>query len=102
MQLRLLHTKDCHAWQKAEKVLEEALIEVGLPVEYQVVLVTTAGQAEQLHFLGSPQITIDEVDVDPLAKEAKSFSVKSCRPYIYQGKSYDFPPKELIVEAIRR
>lgn len=102
MVIQLLHTKDCHAWQEAEKVLEEALQEVGLPVEYQVMLVTSQVQAEQLKFLGSPQITVNRVDVDPLAKNATRFSVQSCRPYLYQGESYDYPPKEMIMEALNR
>lgn len=102
MQIQLLHTKDCHAWQEAEKVLEEALQEASEPVEYRVVLVTSEVQAEQLKFLGSPQITIDGVDVDPLAKNADKFSIASCRPYLYQGKSYDYPPKEMILVSLNR
>lgn len=102
MQIQLLHTKDCHAWQEAEKVLEEALQEAGLPVEYQVVLVTKDVQAEQIRFLGSPQITVAGVDVDPLAKNATRYSIASCRPYLYQRKSYDYPPKEMILEALNR
>lgn len=102
MQIQLLHTKDCHAWQEAEKVLEEALQEAVLPVEYQVVLVTSEVQAEQLKFLGSPQITVDGIDVDPIAKNATRFSVQSCRPYLYHGKSYDYPPKEMILESLNR
>lgn len=101
MQVQLLHTKDCHAWQEAEKVLEDALKEAGFTIKYQVVLVNSDEQARQLKFLGSPQITVDRVDVDPLAKNATRYSIASCRPYLYQGKSYDYPPKEMILKAIK-
>lgn len=102
MKIQLLHTNECHAWQEAEKQLKEALKEANLSLEYEVILVSSPEQAQSLRFSGSPQITIDGQDVDPLAKNAKIFSIQSCRPYFYQGKSYDYPPKEMILEKLNQ
>lgn len=102
MKIQLLHTKDCHAWMEAEKELKQALDEAGLKTTYEVVLVENLDQAQKYRFSGSPQILIDGEDIDPMAKNIKNFSVASCRPYFYQRKSYDYPPKEMILEYLMK
>ena len=101
MKIKLLHTSDCHVWQEAERQLATALGELNLPKEYEVILIGNEKQAKENHFLGSPQITIDGADIDPMTKNAHSFNAISCRPYFYKGKFYDYPPKEMIKEAIK-
>ena len=101
MKIQLLHTADCHAWREGLSVLEEALKTNGLEVKYKVVLVETSDQAQTYKFAGSPTIQIDGVDVDPMAKNITLYSVSSCRPYFYQRKSYDYPPREMITDALK-
>ncbi|MBI4067328.1 DUF2703 domain-containing protein [Candidatus Gottesmanbacteria bacterium] len=101
MKIQLLHTADCHAWKDSLSILEETLKSKGLEVKYEVILVEKEKQAKQYKFSGSPSILVDGVDVDPMARNVKTYSVSSCRPYFYQGKSYDFPPKEMILEALK-
>lgn len=99
MKIQLLHTADCHAWKDSLSILEDALRNKGVEIKYEVMLVETEDQAGMYKFSGSPTILIDGIDVDPMARNVKSYSVSSCRPYFYQGKTYDFPPKEMILEA---
>ena len=101
MKIRLLHTKQCHAWHEAENQLKEALKETGLTNDYEVVLLVREDDAKKYHFSGSPQITVDGNDVDPMAKNITNFSISSCRPYFFKGKFYDFPPKEMILEKLK-
>lgn len=100
MQIQLLHTADCHAWKESLSVLEDALKAKGVAITYEVVVIETESQARQYGFIGSPTIRIDGVDVDPMARNIKSYSVSSCRPYFFQGKSYDYAPKEMILHAL--
>ena len=101
MKILLLHTADCHAWQAAEIELEKALKEVGKPVAYEVILVDSQELAVKNKFLGSPTIQIEGKDVDPAADKITNFTVEACRPYFWQGKSFDFPPAEMIIAALR-
>lgn len=100
MKIQLLHTADCHAWKDSLFVLEDALKTKGLEVKYEVILIGTKDQAKTYKFSGSPTILVDGVDVDPMARNVTTYSVNSCRPYFHQGKTYDFPPREMILEAL--
>lgn len=100
MKIQLLHTADCHAWKDSLSVLEDALKTKGLEVKYEVILIETEDQAKLYKFIGSPTILIAGVDVDPMARNVTTYSVSSCRPYFYQGKTYDFPPKEMILQTL--
>src|SRR3990167_7206749 len=102
MKIQLLHTADCHAWKNSLSVLEEALRAKDVEVKYEIVLIETQDQAQTYKFAGSPTILIDGIDVDPIAQSIKQYSVSSCRPYFYQGKTYDYPPKEMILEALTK
>lgn len=101
MVIKVLHTDQCHIWKTALDELEAALTESGQPVTYDIVRIDTAEQAQQEKFSGSPTITIDGVDVDPAAHNLTRFGVSSCRPYLYEGQSSEFPPKAMILEALR-
>lgn len=101
MKIQLLHTADCHAWKDSLSILEDALKTKGLEAKYEVILVETEDQAKIYKFSGSPTMFIDGVDADPLARNIKTYSVSSCRPYFYKGKTYDYPPKEMILDALR-
>lgn len=100
MKIQLFHTADCHAWKESLSLLEDALKTKGVEVKYEVILVETEDQARDYKFIGSPTILINGIDVDPLVKNVKTYSVSSCRTYFYQGKSFDYPQKEMIFEAL--
>lgn len=99
--IRLLHTEACHAYHYAFDELEKALKEKGLPVKFEVILITSEKEAKEHKFFGSPAIQVNGEDVDPKAKMVTKYSVSSCRPYFWKGKSYDYPPKEMILEALK-
>lgn len=98
--VRLLHTADCHAYHYALDELEKALKEKGLPVQFEVILITSEKEAKGYKFFGSPAIQINGEDVDPKAKMVTRYGTSSCRPYFWNGKFYDYPPKEMILEEL--
>jgi hypothetical protein len=99
--VRLLHTEACHAYHQAIDEIEKALKEKGLPVKFEVILITSQDQVDLYRFFGSPTVQVNGEDVDPKAKMVTKYGMSSCRPYFWNGKSYDYPPKEMIMEALR-
>lgn len=102
MKIEFLHTESCHVWQKALPLLEESVKELGLAEEIEVTTIRTQKDAETHKFSGSPAIKINGKDIDPLAEKITKYSPASCRPYFYRGKFYDYPPREMILEALKQ
>lgn len=101
MNIVLFRNEGCHIWQTAEKALQEALNEAGLPQEHEIVVVKNSEEAQKYRFFGSPQITIDGIDIDPGAAKATQFQVQGCRFYLWKSKMFEYPPTELILEALK-
>lgn len=99
--IRLLHTEGCHTYHNAFDEIEKALKEKGFPVRFEVILITSEEEAKGHKFFGSPTIHVDGEDVDPNARMVTKYGISSCRPYFWKGKSYDYPPKEMIMEALK-
>ncbi|HHT9161927.1 MAG TPA: DF family (seleno)protein [Candidatus Brocadiia bacterium] len=100
--IRLMHTPGCHSWKDALKVLEEAMAEVGIKSTISVNIIETDEDAVQFKFVGSPTIQINGEDVDASSKRVTQYKAASCRLYFYEGRSYDYPPKEMIINALLR
>lgn len=98
----LLYVKGCHAYHQAFDELAAALIEAGYLPRFEVVMVQTNEEAQDHKFFGSPAVHIGSVDVDPRAEKVRDYKASSCRPYLWEGVSYDFPPKEMIVAALKK
>lgn len=99
--IRLLHTEGCHAYHQAFDEIEKALKEKGLPVQFEAMLITSEEEANKYKFFGSPAIQVDGEDVDPKAKMVTKYGISSCRPYFWEGKSYDYPPQEMIMKTLK-
>lgn len=102
MNIELFYTASCHAYRRAMDELETALDEVGLPVKFTMMRIDKLSEAKSMKFAGSPAIHVNGEDIDPKAKEIKNFAVVACRPYFWEGKSYDWPPKAMIIEALKK
>ncbi len=94
--VQYLYVDGCHAWLDGIKELHNALIGKGFIPNFEVICITTNEMAKKYKFCGSPAILIDKVDVDDMAKYVKNYSMASCRPYHFKGKSYEFVTKEII------
>lgn len=98
--IRLMHVPGCHSWKDAIGVLEEAMAVIGIKATISVNVIETDEDAVQFKFVGSPSIRINGEDVDTLPKKVSQYKAASCRPYFYEGRSYDYPPKEMIISAL--
>lgn len=104
----------CTRCKGAENSLDEALKEVskvlestGVDVKVNKINVDTKQLAATHKFLSSPTIRVNGHDIQMNFKESLCEScgdlcgdTVDCRVWIYQGKEYTEPPKEMIVEGI--
>lgn len=102
MKIQILHNKSCNFWLIAKKELEEILKEKGINEPIEEILISNNEEAAQYHFAGSPQIMIDGKDIDPMAEKITNFHESGCRIYFWEGKVYEYPPREMIEEALRQ
>lgn len=100
--IQVLHNKECTFWQQAWEMLEHMIAERKLDAKLEEVLVSNDGQAAAHRFAGSPQVMINGEDIDPEARRMTRFHALGCRPYFYKGTHHDYPPREMIEEALQR
>ena len=102
MKIQVLHNRECTFWQQAWQMLEGLIKEKRLEAKLEEILISSDEEATHYHFAGSPQVMIDGRDIDPEAGRITTFHASGCRPYFYKGGYYDYPPREMVEEALQR
>ncbi len=100
MKIELLYSEGCHTWEKSLELANQILEERKIREKVNVIKIETQEDAEKYHYFGSPQININGKDIDPMAEMITNYKPASCRLYFYTEKTYEFPPKEMIEEAL--
>lgn len=109
-----LDLSQCTRCQGTDDTLENALKEVAGLLEdkgYRVVVnkvqIDTMELARQYKFISSPTIRVNGRDIQLDIVESNCESCGDlcgdsvdCRVWVYEGKEYDIPPNELIIESI--
>lgn len=109
-----LDLSQCTRCQGTDDTLELALNEVagqleesGYMVSVNKVQINTPDLARKYRFLTSPTIRVNgrDIQMDIVESNCKSCGdlcgdSVDCRVWVYQGKEYDIPPNELIIEGI--
>jgi hypothetical protein len=99
MDIAVLTFEACPNAEPTFQLVLQTTREFGLSSEVKRVSVNDQDEAEKLHFLGSPTVQINGLDVEVSRRtDTASFS---CRLYRTPSGNRAVPPKELIVEAIR-
>lgn len=101
LNIQLLHSESCHSYQKALAEIYKARDEFGLMAEVEVILVDSQEKALDYKFLGSPTIKINGTDLEPELEATGNFTTDACRAYFYEGSLYDYPPKEMLINALK-
>ena len=98
--IEVLYNEDCPFWREVTETIEEVLKESKIKALVKRVKVSSEHEAKRLRFPGSPTVRINGVDIDPMFRELTG--AIGCRVYMYQGKMYEFPPKDMIAKAVKR
>jgi len=98
--IELLWWSGCPSHPKAKAMLEDAMTAVGLPTsELRTMQMVTREDAEREHFIGSPTIRIDGVDIVPSA--ASEPAALTCRLYFTtSGRPSALPDAQIIADAV--
>jgi hypothetical protein len=98
MDIAVLTFEGCPNAQPTAQLVQQTVRELGIEAEVKKISVHDQGEAEKLHFLGSPTVQINGRDVE-VARRADAASF-SCRIYKTSAGNSGVPPKELIGAAI--
>lgn len=121
MKIEILYLMDCPWCVKTKRVVTNIVKEMELDAKIEEILIDSDKKAKKYNFVGSPTIKINGKDIQDTVekgrclpcekkakkdKETKDF-VKNecacgCRVYQYKGKTYPYPPKNMIKETIKR
>ena len=91
----VLYFEGCPNHKSAMALVLDVVRGLGLDVEVKEIEVRGPEDAGRLHFLGSPTIQIDGVDVEPAARNRTDFGF-ACRTYDGEG----LPRSEVLVAAL--
>lgn len=100
MKIELLYFDGCPHWVETRQLLSRALRDASLPDDVDLVEIDTAEKAGLHHFMGSPSIRINGVDIEPGAPD-DGFNIE-CRLYWINGKPAGVPAREWIEAALAR
>ncbi|MFF1632552.1 thioredoxin family protein [Leifsonia sp. NPDC058248] len=98
MRIEVLHIEDCTNWEAAGSNVRAALAQLGdatTPVTFR--LITSADEAAEVHFVGSPTIMLDGEDLFPSQGGASELA---CRIYFTADGVAGLPTIVQLVEAI--
>ena len=91
----VLYFEGCPNHKPAVALVLDVVRGLGLDVEVKEIEVRGPEDTGRLHFLGSPTIQIDGVDVEPDARNRTDFGF-ACRTYDGEG----LPRREMLVAAL--
>lgn len=109
MKIELLYLMDCPYCLKTKKLLKDVTKEFDLGIKIKEILIDSDVKAKKHKFIGSPTVRIDGKDIQEIVTKQVcpacseiSGKCTTCRTYLYKRKSYPFPPKKMIREAIKK
>ena len=95
MQIDVLYFGECPNHPLTVERINAILHEEGCSAEVREVLVPDVETAQRVHFLGSPTVRVNGIDIEPAAQNRSEFGLM-CRRY-----TGGVPSRELIRAAIR-
>jgi glutaredoxin len=120
MKIEILYILDCPWCLKTKELVKKTLKELQVDAEVEEILIDSDKKAKEYHFGGSPTIRINGKDIQDDVKKGRCLPCEElaeqtrkatkfvkqecycgCRVYLYKGKTYNYPPKEMIKEAIK-
>lgn len=99
MKICFLYFKGCPNAKPALELLKKVLKEKGTDEKMEIIEVKSEEAAKRLHFLGSPTIQINDLDIE---KDRRNDApVFGCRVYRTKDGYRGIPPREMIISALK-
>ena len=100
MKVEVLYFEGCPNHSATVERVRETLQSENERADVREIQVRTQGEAESLSFLGSPSVRINGLDIEPEARNVKSYGL-SCRIYLDGPTRSGLPSSELIRLALK-
>ncbi len=101
--VKVLYYRDCPHFMQTTQDVKAILSEEGLSADIQSVdLARTPDVEKGMPFAGSPTILVNGQDIAPAGDTFNGPMRGNCRLYEYKDEVYEYPPKELIREALTK
>lgn len=100
-QIEVLVFDGCPNLDSAIERVREAMRLANVAADLRVVRVESDDDAKRLHFLGSPTVRVDGVDVEPGSIGREDCGLQ-CRIYSVAGRHQGTPPADWIAAALCR
>ena len=75
MIVKVVSLEKCSATDQTISLVQEVAKEIGVEIEFEHVIVKTPDEARAHRHIGSPTVLINELDIDPGAREENNFGI---------------------------
>jgi hypothetical protein len=75
VEVKVLGIKGCEATRKTVELVKSVSEAMDVEIDLNVITVLSSEQAQKEHFIGSPTVMVNGIDIDPSARDVKSFAV---------------------------
>jgi len=100
MTIRIMTFEGCPNCGATRELVEKTVRELNINADIEAIQVRDENEAQRYGFLGSPTVQIDGQDIETSRRREKaSFS---CRVYRTPDGLTGVPPKNLLVDALRK
>jgi glutaredoxin len=101
MRVEVLTSPACPHRDATDRVLQQALLEVGLPADtYEVILVADFEDAKVKRSLGAPTIRVNGMDIEYADREPEEYTA-GCRFYNTMEGWKPVPPLGMLLRALK-
>jgi len=97
--VEILYTDACPFWKETLNTISQVMKELNVTIPIKKTRIANEEEAKCLKFPGSPTVRLNGVDIDPAFKETTGYI--GCRLYFYEGRTYEYPPKQMIKTAFQ-
>lgn len=75
VQIRVLYSEGCGSTPPTVELVKKIAQDLNIPVNIEMVMVSSEEQARELRFLGSPTVQIEGSDIEPSARDSLAFGL---------------------------
>ena len=97
----VLFIEGCPGLSFITDYIKEIITEEAVDADIILILIETPEDARRLHFMGSPTVRINGMDIESSMQTVKDYGLRS-RHYYINGKKSDYPSKSMIRDAIKK
>ncbi|MBI5252503.1 MAG: hypothetical protein HY912_23660 [Desulfomonile tiedjei] len=75
IQVRILCSEGCANTSPTVSLVKNIARALDISVNIEMIVIRTQEEAQELHFLGSPTVQIDGLDIEPSARESAAYGL---------------------------